>query len=84
MILTLNISVSHFCKLRSWILKEPPFARSSLWSWYTIYKALSWMRFIWLFNFGLWSIETTGAYENWEVMKALRKSFLSSNFKEYM
>ena len=36
--------------------------------------ALSWMRFIWLFNFRLWKIETTGAWENWDVMKAFRRS----------
>ena len=40
-ILTLNISISNFCKL-AWMLKEPPFARSSsnvdLWSWYTIHE----------------------------------------------
>ena len=37
-ILTLTISISNFCKLQSWILKEPSFTRSSLkvklWSWY--------------------------------------------------
>ena len=64
-ILTLNISMSNFCKLQSWILKEPSFARSSLnvqsWSWYAIHKALSWMWFIWLFNLRLWNIQTTGA-----------------------
>ena len=64
-ILTLNISMSNFCKLRSWILKEKSFARSSLnvelWSWYAILQALSWMRFIWLFNLRLWNIQTTGA-----------------------
>ena len=40
-ILTLNISISNFCKL-AWTLKEPSFARSSsnveLWSWYTIHE----------------------------------------------
>ena len=48
---TVNISISHFCKLWSWILKELSFARSSsnveLWSWYTIFKILSWMQFLW-------------------------------------
>ena len=51
-ILTLTISISNFCKLQSWILKEPSFTRSSLkvklWSWYAILTTLSWMRFIWL------------------------------------
>ena len=48
---TLNISISNFCKLRSWTLKEASFARSSsnveLWSWHTILKSFSWIRFIW-------------------------------------
>ena len=73
--------MSNFCKLRSWILKETSLARSSLnaelWSWYA-----SWMRFIWLCNLRLWNIQTTGAKENWDVMKALI-SFLCSNSKEY-
>ena len=64
-ILTLNISMSNFCKLQLWISKEPSFAKSSLnvelWSWYTILTALSWKRFIWLFNLRLWNIQTTGA-----------------------
>ena len=51
-ILTLTISISNFCKLQSWILKEPSFTRSSLkvklCSWYAILTTLSWMRFIWL------------------------------------
>ena len=51
-ILTLTISISNFCKLQSWILKEPSLTRSSLkvklWSWYAILTTLSWMRFIWL------------------------------------
>ena len=51
-IFTLTISISNFCKLQSWILKEPSFTRSSLkvklWSWYAILTTLSWMRFIWL------------------------------------
>ena len=63
--LTLNILISKLRKLRSWILKEPSFAKSSsnvgLWSWNTILKDLSWMRFIWLFNFRLWNFQTTGA-----------------------
>ena len=54
-----------------------------LWSWYAIPKALSWMQFIW-FNLRLWNIQTTGAQENWDAMKALRRrSFICSNFKEY-
>ena len=63
--LTLNILISKLRKLQSWILKEPSFVRSysnvGLWSWNTILKDLSWMRFIWLFNFRLWNIQTTGA-----------------------
>ena len=48
---TLNISISNFCKLRSWTFKEASFARSSskveLWSWHTILKSFLWIRFIW-------------------------------------
>ena len=64
-ILALSISISNPCKLWPWILKEPSFARTSsnveLWSWYTIDKTVSWMRFIWLLNFRLWNIQTTEA-----------------------
>ena len=54
-ILTLIVSVNNCCKLRSWILKEPFFPRRSanveLWSWYTIYIALTWMRLHGYLNF---------------------------------
>ena len=84
-ILTLNISLNNFCKLRSWILKGQSCKKFivELWSWYTILKALPWTWFIWLFDFPLWNIQKTGAWENGDVIKALRRSFLCSSFKEY-
>ena len=39
------------------------------------------MTFLWLFNFCMSNIQTTGPQENFDVMKALR-SFHLSNFKE--
>ena len=58
-ILNLNTPISNFCKLRSSIFMEPSFARSSwndeLWPWYTILKALSWMR---LYGYLIFNCET--------------------------
>ena len=85
-ILTLKISMSNFCKLRSWILKELSFARSS-----TLNFGLG-MQFLRLFHgcnlYGclIYDCETSKQLEhkkNWDVMKALKRSFLWSNFKEY-
>ena len=67
LIFSLNISISNLFKLRSWILKQSSFARRSLnvelWSWYTIFKALSRMQFIWLLR----SRETHNALQ-WPVL----------------
>ena len=63
-----------FCKkfLKRWIMVL-----------YIIIKAFSWIELILLFNFRLRNIQTTVAYENWDAMNVLRRSFLRSNFKEH-
>ena len=69
----MNFEGTVFCKSSSNI---------GLWSQNTILKALLCMTFLWLFNFCMSNIQTTGPQENFDVMKALRRSFHLSNFKE--
>ena len=70
-ILTFNIS----------ILQSP--SNVELWSWYTMLKALSWMRFMWLFNFWFWNIQITGSLRELRCYESIKKNFFYSNFKEY-